>query len=197
MQQGRTAARDSTLTLSLSVECPGCFTTGGPIAREWRCTGTVGGTFTIIGTVVDGAYAPAAGVTVNWSGVHGGTTNVSSSVTDSAGDARVQWTLDTIAGADSLRASLSSGATVLGTAIAMHTSPANAFKVRGDSQVVAIGSAAAPFVVRVTDRYGNPVPGFQVAWAATAGFQPIVAHEQDRFGRPRSIVGRRRGQELP
>ena len=102
----------------------------------------------------------------------------------------MKWTLDTIAGADSLRASLSSGATALGTVNATHISPANAFKVSGDSQVVAIGSAAAPLVVRVTDRYGNPVAGFQVAWAATTGLTPIgLTSKTDSNGLAQASVG--------
>jgi adhesin/invasin len=111
-----------------------------------------------------------SGIPISWAVMHGGgSTNVASSTTDSSGTASVSWTLDTIAKPDSLRASIPSGDAMLVIAKAQHGKAVLAVKISGDSQTVALGGMSQPLIVRVADRYGNPVAGVAVAWFVTGG----------------------------
>ena len=133
-------------------------------------TGVVGQAVGTALEVVDRNGHPVSRVPVSWAVVHdGGSTDSIRTSTDSSGIARVSWTLDTVAKLDSLRASLASGDTVIVTGTARHAAAAAATKISGDSQIVAVGAPSQPFVVRLTDRYGNPISRAAVAWLVNGG----------------------------
>jgi len=111
-----------------------------------------------------------ANVTVTWTVVSGaGSTSAATSATDASGNASVTWTLDTIARTDSLKASIAAGASAIITATGTAGAPAHEAKMSGDAQTDASGTASAPMVIKVTDRYGNPVSGVVVAWVQSGG----------------------------
>jgi hypothetical protein len=113
---------------------------------------------------------PLAGALVNWTILsNGGSVPQASSITDLNGDASIAWTLGSTAGADTLQASLPSGASALIAA----TGTAGAFStllyMSGDQQVLAAGSTTAPMVVKATDANGNAVAGQTVTWVFQGG----------------------------
>ena len=55
------------------------------------------------------------------------------------------------------------------TATGVHGPATAASKVSGDDQRVVPGAVSQPCVVKITDRYGNPVGGFAVAWESIGG----------------------------
>jgi adhesin/invasin len=120
--------------------------------------------------VTDQGGNPVEGATVTWAVVNGGgTLGAAASTTDATGMSNMVWTLDTIARVDSVTASIQSGASVTITAIGTAGPAASESKVSGDSQTVASDSTSQPFVIKVTDRYGNAVQGAAVAWVVTGG----------------------------
>ncbi len=115
---------------------------------------------------------PAAGVTVTWSLPGGrGTVAPATGLTDGGGRAQAVVTLDTVAGVYVVeaRAPGFTGSPVRFTVTALPGPPASLSRAAGDSQLGITAQAAQPFVVRVADRYGNPVPGVPVDWQVTAG----------------------------
>jgi hypothetical protein len=161
------------------------------------CTPSASGQFTSAGSAVtitlqvaDQDNNPVAGIAVRWTVQNGsGSTDVSSSTSDSTGLAAVHWTLDTTAKLDTIQASLSPAMTLTATATGRPGSPAIATKISGDAQTVAAGATSQPFVVKLTDRYGNPIPNFTVAWAP-AGFGTIaeIATKTDSAGIARTSL---------
>ncbi len=134
--------------------------------------GTVGQALAQPATVVvtDQNGNPIINATVTWTVVSGaGTTSAPTSVTDVSGTATVTWTIDTIARVDSMTASIASGTSVTFTATGNAGAATTVAKVSGDSQTVVSDSTSAPFVIKVTDRYGNAVAGATVAWVVTGG----------------------------
>lgn len=96
-------------------------------------------------------------------------------VTDGDGRAAARWVLGTGTGTQAVEAR-ALDTTSTGTLAALFTAIADAApgqflaKVRGDGQRGGIGEPLADsLVVRVTDKYGNPVPGFPVSWRVTQG----------------------------
>ena len=121
-------------------------------------------------TVVDQNGSPASGAVVTWTVVSGaGTVLTATSTAGPAGVATNGWILDTIARVDSVVAAIQSGTTVTLTATGTAGPAAKTNKLSGDAQTVVSGGNAAPFVVQVTDTFGNPVSGIVVLWAITGG----------------------------
>ena len=155
-------------TLTLSPYCPNCFWSGVGPSPDWlsHLSATAGTTMTLSIVVSDQSGKPAQGVEIRWAVVgNGGSIASPASVSDTAGLLQVRWTVDSIITMDSLRGWLPSGDSILAIAAVQHAAVAVAAKVSGDSQTVAVGTAPRPMVVKVTDRYGNPIPGVRVAWA--------------------------------
>jgi hypothetical protein len=120
--------------------------------------------------VVDPAGGPVPGVVVTWTVVDSaGSISVDTSTTDLHGTAIVTWTLDTIARVDSLTASIASGAAATITAFGVAGQPATIRIISGNPQAIVSGSQSLPLVVELFDTYGNPVPGYPVAWSASGG----------------------------
>jgi len=120
--------------------------------------------------VVDQNGAPFANATVTWTVASGGGSVASpTSVTDATGTATVVYTLGTVAGVDSLEASIAGGENAFITAMAT-AGPASAMQVvSGGAQSVTAGSVTAPLIVKVADQFGNPVSNASVSWAVTGG----------------------------
>jgi adhesin/invasin len=135
-------------------------------------TGTVGTALTqaVSVQVMDQDGNPTSNVVVTWLvTAGGGSVPAATSVTDANGNASTLWTLGTVAGVDTLDATVASGASVkigaVGTAAAMTA----LVIVGGNSQVIASGTTSQPLVVEAVDVFGNAVANVSVAWAATGG----------------------------
>lgn len=93
--------------------------------------------------------------------------------TDADGRATARWVLGTIAGPQNVRASVAGpGRELIADfhAEAIVARPDTLRPTSGDSQAGVVGSALAqPLVIRVTDRYGNPVSGVTTTWNAVGG----------------------------
>lgn len=101
----------------------------------------------------------------------GGTVGTNSRVSDSLGAVRVgDWTMGTSSGEQSLRLSLASGPSLLLWTKAV-AGPATVIAFEsGDGQAGTAGEALGlPVVVRVVDRFDNPVPAESLAVAADGG----------------------------
>ena len=90
--------------------------------------------------------------------------------TDATGQATTTWTLGGAVGLQTATATVGALAPVTFRAVATVGAAANLAKVAGDVQSAAINAnvAIAPSV-KVTDRFGNPVPGQQVSFAVGTG----------------------------
>jgi alpha-tubulin suppressor-like RCC1 family protein len=143
-------------------------------------SGTVGSALSapLVVKVADsfGNAVPAA--TVSFAVVSGGgSVSAAEVVTGAEGLAQVTATLGTAPGENSFSASvagISQGVTFAATATA--GAPAAIAAVSGDGQGGTVGTAlAAPMVVKVTDSFGNAVPGATVAWSRTSGSGSLAA----------------------
>jgi hypothetical protein len=171
-----TAPRILSLRLVPPSFVPGIFTAGvaatPPTAASRLSAGqaVVGKPVVVALQVVDQNSTPVRGIAVSWRALPGaGSLDSATSVSDTGGVVRVNWTLDTIAKLDSLRASLAPDNGVIVTASGVHAAPVAAMKVSGDAQTVLLGSTSSPFVLRVADRFGNPVGHTTIAWNVIAG----------------------------
>lgn len=121
--------------------------------------------------VTDQNSNPMSGALVTWTVLSGkGTVDSATSTSNSIGDAVTHWSLGDTVGANSLQASLAGGASVTITATGIAGAATSIAKVSGDSQTVASGGTSSqPLVVKLTDQFGNAVPGALVIWASPAG----------------------------
>jgi adhesin/invasin len=137
-----------------------------------------------------------AGATVTWTRVSGsGTVGSATSTTAADGTASTTYALGTVAGVESIRASLPnvSGSAADFTATATGGAPASLVSA-GSGQHAPVGSALpSPLAVRVFDAFGNSVPGATVAWhvtsnsGTTATFAPAVS-TTDAAGSATTVV---------
>jgi Bacterial Ig-like domain (group 1) len=120
--------------------------------------------------VKDQSGAVMENAAVSWTVVSGGGTVASaSSATDATGTATVVWTLGPVAGPDSLKASIATGASVTFSATATAGSASAMRIMSGNPQSVAAGAQTAPMVVQVVDQFANPVANATVTWAVSGG----------------------------
>ncbi|MEO5824469.1 MAG: hypothetical protein ABIR59_01125 [Gemmatimonadales bacterium] len=116
--------------------------------------------------------AAIAGVTVTFAVRSGGGSLIGNTVsTDAGGVAAVgSWTLGTVAGPNTMTATVIGLPSVTFTAAGMSGSPSALTRVAGDSQSASVGTAvgAAPSA-RVVDANGNPVAGVSVVFAVMSG----------------------------
>jgi hypothetical protein len=117
---------------------------------------------------VTNAGAPAVLSTVTWTvGTGHGSVSATSSATDSSGRASIAWTLGDSVGLNSLTAASGDGSVQV-RAIGIANIASSLAKVTLDSSAVVAG-ASLPIIVRVIDRFGNPVVGATVNWTSTGG----------------------------
>ncbi|MBI4540112.1 MAG: Ig-like domain-containing protein [Gemmatimonadetes bacterium] len=136
-------------------------------------TGVVGAPLTrpVAVEVRDARGNAVAGATVQFAVTSGGGSVSPSSVTTGAnGRASATWTLGTNASAThTVRATVGSLSADF-SATATPGPAATLVKVSGDAQTGEAGTALADsLVVRVTDRFGNPVAGTTLQWAVASG----------------------------
>jgi alpha-tubulin suppressor-like RCC1 family protein len=112
---------------------------------------------------------PARGVTVTFAVTGGGTISGTTPVTDSLGIATLaSWTLGKKAGLNTVTATVATLAPVTFSVTTRAGAPVQLDRVSGDAQTDTVrATLAAPFVVRVSDAYANPVAGVAVAFTAT------------------------------
>lgn len=109
-------------------------------------------------------------VVVTWTVLSGGgSVSSATSTTDASGNASVVWTVGSAAGANTLEASIATGATATISATAVAAGASAMTLVSGNNQTIAIGGTTAPMVVHIADQFGNPVANATVAWTTTAG----------------------------
>lgn len=170
----------------------GCGEAGGPgsgppatlalVAGDGQ-TGTVGRPVRdpLTVKVADADGNGVRGIGVSWEVASGGgSVSAASVTTNSAGEASVQYTLGTVAGADNqlVRARVPelSGSPVTFTASA---EPDVASRLAGVSGIDQEGPAGqmlpAPLVVAARDQFRNPVSGVRVTWAVATGGGSISA----------------------
>jgi hypothetical protein len=154
-------------------------TTATPVATTITASSATNGQTGVAGTalaqpisvqVEDQSGTAMANAAVTWTVVSGGGSVASTtSATDASGSATVVWTLGPVAGVDSVRASIGTGASAVITATAT-AGPASAMRITsGNPQSVAAGAQTAPLVVQVIDQFANPVANAAVTWVVTGG----------------------------
>jgi len=120
--------------------------------------------------VTDAGGNAVAGVAVSWSATNG--TIAQSTTTDAQGQTSASLTLGSVVGPATAVASIPTGTTRTATFSATATvgNPGSIVALSGSGQQDTVRRVlAAPFVVRVTDSFGNIVPGVTVSWSRTAG----------------------------
>jgi adhesin/invasin len=119
----------------------------------------------IAGVSVTFAVAPGSGSL----GGPGGT------VTDTGGVAMSPvWTLESVAGTNTLNATATGLPTVTFTAEGLASTATRIVRQAGDSQSAVVGTTLAAYSVLVTDDSLNPVANVPVSWAVTSGGGTIV-----------------------
>jgi hypothetical protein len=125
--------------------------------------------------VVDEEGRPVAGAPVAFTplGERAGSVEPDTAYTDADGRASARWVLGTIAGPFEVRAHVAlprGPSALLFAAEARPGSPATLGRVSGNGQLGVPGRPLAdPLVVRLLDRYGNPVPEVDVSWRVDGG----------------------------
>ena len=157
--------------------------TGGPVAMTMvggdGQTGTVGELLSqplVVKVVTGDQPAPGRKVAfvVSSDDPAAGTITPDTATTDTQGNATAQWKLGTAPGAHVVVARLVGDSTATQVAEFRATANAGAPDTLSPASVQAQPGqrrqpvATAP-VVRVVDRYGNPVPNISVAWQVTSG----------------------------
>jgi hypothetical protein len=136
-------------------------------------TGKVGSQLTsdLIVRASDAVGNPIGGVPVTFVVVSGGgSVSAGSVLSDTLGNARVKWTLGTIAGIQTVVASAGSITPISFTAAATPDAPTQFVVVSGANQTANPGTPLPDsVVVRLVDQYGNGVSGVSVAWSVAAG----------------------------
>ena len=116
--------------------------------------------------------APSSGATVTWTTPVPGAALAASSTTDANGVASNAWTLVNTSGSQTAQAALSgaTGSPVTFTATAAPGEATTLADAGGNNQNAEISTQLASAVqAKVSDQFGNGVPGVSVGWAATGG----------------------------
>ncbi|GIW53442.1 MAG: hypothetical protein KatS3mg081_2797 [Gemmatimonadales bacterium] len=131
-----------------------------------------------------------AGISVGFSVTAGGGTVANASVTtDSEGKARTTWTLGTVAGSPQTVVASVQGRTASFSATAVAGPADSLVKVSGDNQSAPAGTTLPEsLVVRVADRFGNPVAGHTVGFSVASGGGSVspTSANTDSAGRART-----------
>ncbi len=200
-QQLSVAVEGAAATPTLSAEAdPVAANTRVEVASRDRL-GTVGDTLPepIVVRVADSLGRALADVPVAWTPLDGGELVGQSGRTDSLGEARAIWQLGTKAGRQRARVQVGNARTLPPTLALAAAQPGRAVAVRasgGDRQSGAVGRALAqPLVLRVLDRYGNPVAGAGLRLLPAAGRPGDSTLSTDSTGRAKTTwtLGRTAG----
>ncbi|MGH3630815.1 MAG: Ig-like domain-containing protein, partial [Sciscionella sp.] len=122
--------------------------------------------------VTDADGVGLAGLSVSFAapvgGLVGGQVGAANVTTDANGRASTTLTLGTTAGPERFMAT-SGGVSTSIAVTATPGAPAVIAAVSGDRQTSTVGSLVSPLVVRVSDRFGNPIRGVAVRWLRATG----------------------------
>lgn len=143
-------------------------------------------------SVVDDEGEPLPGVAVQWTVTSGdGTIKATAPVTDEDGIARATHTLGSIAGPQSVAATVASALPVTFTAMARHGRPHEIVFVQPPTTTPPGDVIAPPVTVRVQDRFGNPTTtwdgAIRVYLAPLTGF-PLATLSGTRIQTPTNAV---------
>lgn len=121
--------------------------------------------------IVDAGGVPVQGAAVNFAARSGGgTVSPASGTSDAAGLVTTSWTLGTALGPQTAVATLAASYVTDSTVFSATATPGPGtgfVAVSGNNQISVAGRALAlPLVVKITDSFGNNVPGIQVTWTA-------------------------------
>ncbi len=165
---------------ALAAACSGDGT-GGTAPRTAGAITAVSGTGqtdTVVATlknpllvkVTDQSGNPLQGISVTWQAtVGGGAFDSTTTHTDATGQSKVNWILGGKPGDQTATATVSGLTPVTFHATARVASPAR-ISFSGDGQLAPAGTrVAAPLLVLIQDRFGNPVPGAAVTWRVLSG----------------------------
>lgn len=147
---------------------PAAATIAGGDGQQGRAGDTVADSLAV--RVTDQYGNAVSGVAVAWAGENGAAPSATSVTTGTVGRAAVRLTLGSTVGPQGATATVTSLPALHFTATASAANPASVEHDAGDAQSAPEHRALAnPIVVRVTDRFGNPVAGVAVAWSVAAG----------------------------
>ena len=121
--------------------------------------------------VKDQNGAAVAGVIVNWSVSGNGHLTQTVDTTDVAGSSSVTWTFDSVAGAQTAQAAVTGlvGSPIVFTGTVGAGTGVSMASAGGNNQTGNTGSALTnPLQVKVSDQFGNGVPGVTIAWLSTS-----------------------------
>ena len=123
-----------------------------------------------VATVEDMYSNPISGASVEFVVTGGGgTPSITSTITDTLGEAQTVLTLGATPGANTVEARVPGIPPAEFIATGLVGQPAQVIVTSGNNQNGAAGSTLVPFVVTVEDAEQNPIPGVTVAWAVTTG----------------------------
>jgi hypothetical protein len=151
--------------------------------------------------VTDSTARVIPDILVSWTALDGGRVQALAARTDSAGEARAEWTLGPKAGKQRLRVHVGAGRSVPPLTIsasALAGTPARLAIVGGANQRARAGSELPrAIVVRVTDRSANPVAGATVKLTASGGSVADTVLPTDSVGvaSTRWTMGRTAGEQ--
>jgi protocatechuate 3,4-dioxygenase beta subunit len=205
---GGSQTASATVTSGISVGFKATAAAGAPVQLIQVAgsgqTGTVGLALdTLLSVrVVDSYGNGVAGANVSFSPDQGsGSILAAASVTDSLGGMLGRWTLGQQTGLQTSLASLSGTAPVRFVATGRANGASTAAIETGNNQTQTVRQTLPlPLVVRVTDKFGNPVAGIAVTWAINQGGGALLATfaTTDSTGRATAIwtLGSTTGSQL-
>lgn len=141
--------------------------------------------------LTDAQGNPVAGASVVFSVASGnGSVTGGTQLTDADGVATVgSWTLGTVAGSNTLTATAGT-LVVTFTATGTPAAPSSMVKQAGDAQTTVVATAVSiDPAVRITDVYGNPVPGVSVTFTVSSGGGSVTGGTQTTDGDGVATVG--------
>ncbi|HEX6694651.1 MAG TPA: Ig-like domain-containing protein [Longimicrobiales bacterium] len=129
----------------------------------------------VVAEVTDQNGDAVANATVTWAATGGGHASAATTSTGPDGRTQVTWTLGTTAGAQALTASTGT-LSAAAAATATPGAPVTFSVVGGSAQNGTVGSALAqPISAKVSDAYGNGIPGIAVTFTAAAGSGAVTS----------------------
>jgi adhesin/invasin len=132
--------------------------------------------------VTDVLGNPIVGTTVTWTVLTGGGSVASAtSTTDANGNASVIWTLGPNPGANTLRASIATGASADISATGVAAAGGMTI-VSGNNQSIGLSATSLPLIVHIADAAGNPVAGVTVTWTTSGGTLSFTSTTTDPSG---------------
>jgi hypothetical protein len=144
--------------------------------------------------VTDSTGRPLVDIPVSWSVSAADSIFAPAERTDSLGESRARWLLGPSAGEHRARVQIGSTRAIPAypvTAIARPAEPKSVIVRSGQAQRGPVGASLAPIVMRIVDRFDNPVPGATVTISPAHGSvtDTVLATDSDGTVMVRWILG--------